>query len=58
MMRIDNDFDFCTLLRLAEQTGAKIVYRVARCQHGKTRRQACVDCEGGYVTDTHVFAKL
>jgi hypothetical protein len=56
MTRIDNDMDWSELEKLAIERGLKLVYRVARCEHGKTREQTCRDCEGGYVQDTHVFA--
>lgn len=58
MMRIDNDMDWSELTKIAEYRGLKLIYRVARCQHGKTRQQTCIDCEGGYVTDTHTFANI
>jgi len=58
MTRIDNDMDWCELQRIADANTAKLVYRIARCQHGKTRSQRCIDCEGGYVTDVHTFANI
>ena len=58
MTRIDNDMDWCELERLAAELGLRLVYRVARCEHGKTRNQTCVDCEGGYGTDSHVYANI
>ena len=58
MTRIDNDMDWCELDKLATEKGLRLVYRVARCQHGKTRQQTCRDCEGGYVDDTHTFANV
>lgn len=58
MTRIDNDMDWCELEKLAVERGLRLIYRVARCQHGKTRQQTCIDCEGGYVTDTHTFANI
>ena len=58
MRRIDDAMDWVELEKLAETLGAKITYRRARCQHGKTPSQTCGDCEGGYVDDTHVFANV
>jgi hypothetical protein len=58
MTRIDNGMDWCELVRLAEDHGWRIIYRVARCQHGYTRQQTCVSCEGGYVDDTYTFANI
>lgn len=58
MTRIDCGIDWCELERIAVATGRRLIYRVARCEHGKTREQTCRDCEGGYVQDTHVFANV
>lgn len=58
MTRIDNDMDWCELEKIATYRGLKLVYRVARCQHGKTRRETCNDCENGYCDDTHTFANI
>lgn len=58
MTRIDNGMDWCELERIAANLGRRLVYRVARCQHGRTRSQTCNDCEGGYVTDAHTFANI
>lgn len=43
MTRIDNGMDWCELEKIATYRGLKLVYRVARCQHGKTRQQTCGD---------------
>ena len=56
MQRISESMDFCELSRLADDIGKALVYRRARCQHGKTRTEMCVSCEGGYVDDMHAFA--
>lgn len=58
MTRIDNDMDWVELEKIAFANGCRVVYRVARCQHGFTRSQTCHDCEGGYVDDTHTFANI
>lgn len=58
MLRISGGMDWCELEKIAAYRGLKLVYRVARCQHGKTRAQSCHECEGGYVTDTHTFANV
>ena len=52
------EMDWVALEKLAKKRGMKIHYRVARCEHGKTSRQTCRDCEGGYVQDTSVYANL
>lgn len=57
MTRIDG-MDWCELEKIAAMAGVKLVYRRARCQHGYTRSQTCVDCEGGYVTDAHTYANV
>lgn len=58
MTRIDDDMDWVELHRTALQMGKPVIYRAARCQHGKTQDQTCRDCEGGYVDDTHTFARI
>ncbi len=58
MTRIDSSMDWVELERIASSLGRQLTYRVARCEHGKTRQQTCVECEGGYVTDSHVFARI
>lgn len=58
MTRIDMAMDWCRLEEIAAAGGYKIVYRVARCEHGKMRDQTCRDCEGGYVQDTHTYANI
>jgi len=58
MTRIDNGMDWCELENIAKYRGLKLIYRVARCQHGKTRQQSCIDCEGGYADDHHTFANI
>lgn len=58
MTRIDNDIDWCEMMKIAETRGLKVVYRVGRCQHGRTRQQCCTSCEGGYVDDMHTFANI
>ena len=59
MTRIDSrGVDYCALLAAAEAAGVKLTFRVARCQHGYTANQTCVECENGYVDDTHRFANL
>lgn len=54
MTRIDSPFGASDL----ERSGLPLVWRVARCQHGYTRNQTCMSCEGGYVDDTHAFANI
>lgn len=59
MTRIDRDsMDWCALTQLAQQHGVKLIYRAARCQHGRTRRQPCRDCDAGYATDHATYAHL
>lgn len=58
MRRIDDGMDWVELDKIASYRGLKLVYRAARCQHGKTRQQTCRDCEAGYVDDTHTFANV
>lgn len=50
--------DWVQLHSYAEARHRKVQYRKARCEHGKTRQQTCVDCEGGYVQDTSTYASL
>jgi hypothetical protein len=50
--------DWVELERQAHATSAKIQYRRARCEHGKTREETCRSCEGGYVQDTSEYARL
>ena len=50
--------DWVTLEQVAARDGRKVHYRRARCEHGKTREQTCVSCEGGYVDDTSEYANL
>lgn len=52
MTRLSYGMDWCELEKLAESVGVKLVYRRSRCQHGYTREETCVDCEGGYGTDS------
>lgn len=58
MTRCSDGMDPCVLDRLAQKAGVKLVERRGLCQHGYTRDETCVDCEGGYVTYVHVFARL
>lgn len=58
MTRISHPMDWCALETLAAQHGWMLVYRVARCEHGKTREQLCRDCENGYVQDTATYANV
>jgi hypothetical protein len=59
MTRIDRDsMDWCDLERLATERLLKVVYRRARCQHGYTRDETCVSCEGGYATDHAYYANV
>ena len=59
MTRIDSrGVDYCALVAAAESVGVRLTYRVARCQHGYTSNQTCVECENGYVDDCHRFANL
>lgn len=50
--------DWCALEKWAQEHGRKLTYRRARCEHGFTREQTCVDCESGYVQDTSAYANL
>ena len=50
--------DWGALEKLARARDLAVHFRVARCEHGKTRGQTCMDCEGGYVQDTSVYANL
>lgn len=58
VVRIDDSMDWALLHDIAAEHGLRITYRVARCQHGKTRLQPCTLCENGYVDDTHTFANI
>ena len=58
MTRLDSPIDWEDLHRQAGAAKRHVSYWRVRCQHGKTRDQTCVSCEGGYVTDTHPFALL
>lgn len=59
MTRIDDrGTEYCALRAACEAAGVKPTYRRARCQHGYTSDQTCVECENGYVDDTHRFANL
>lgn len=58
MYRISMGMDWSDLERLASDIGGTLVYRKARCQHGKTRSESCHPCEMGYATDGHCFARI
>lgn len=62
MVRIDSRLT-CGLTgddvaKIAKAIGVKPRWNASRCEHGKTRLQACVSCQGGYVDDTHPFANI
>ena len=40
-----------SLERITADLKLRIRYARARCMHGHTRQETCVDCEGGYATD-------
>lgn len=58
MTRISHPMDWIDLEHLATSKGIRLIYRVARCQHGFTRGETCNDCENGYVDDVHTFANI
>lgn len=58
MRRITGAMDWADLEQLAEDIGAHLVYRRARCQHGYTIDETCRDCEGGYGTDSATYANV
>jgi hypothetical protein len=58
MTRISDPMDWSELEQLAKELTIKLVYRVARCQHGYTRNETCRDCENGYANDHHTFANV
>lgn len=41
------------LERISELSGVRRVFLLARCQHGYTIQETCVQCENGYVDDMH-----
>lgn len=44
-----------SLERIAADLKLRIRYARARCMHGHTREETCVDCEAGYATDGSDF---
>lgn len=56
MWRCDSVFSAGMVEEVAKTIGVKPVWARARCQHGYTRQETCVECEGGYVDDIHAFA--
>ena len=56
MYRVQDDFDTEHVCNMAALLNIRPVYRLARCEHGKTSQQYCQYCEAGYVYDMHAYA--
>ena len=54
-MRADTGLDEIYILNVANKLGIKTVTVTAYCEHGKHDNQTCIECEHGYVYDTHKF---
>jgi hypothetical protein len=54
-MRVDTGLDSDDILRIACTIGTTTVIAIAYCEHGKKDLEHCVQCENGYVDDTHRF---
>ena len=52
------EMNWLKLEHLADKLAKRIQYRVARCEHGFTPSETCIDCEYGYVQDTSVYANI
>lgn len=55
-IRCDSDYYASDIQKIAEVLGVKPVWVKARCEHGRSSNQGCIQCENGYVDDTHRFA--
>lgn len=55
-IRCDSDYRASDIQKIAEVLGVKPVWVKARCEHGQSSNQGCIQCENGYCDDTHRFA--
>ena len=58
MCAIDNGFSAAQVVDFVKRLGIKLVSRVARCEHDKTRDDFCSRCDSGGVFDARPHAWL
>ena len=58
MCAINYSFTAAEVVDLVKRLGIKLVSRVARCEHDKTRDDYCARCENGGVFDARPHAWL